>query len=76
MELANKFLPSVVVQIHDARNKVAFNTPMVSKKTPLFTVQRTSFYLLSQQLNHLAHPHHTGITVAQYITVMMLRIGE
>jgi len=34
VELANKFLPTIVVEIRDHRNTVAFKTPMVAKKPP------------------------------------------
>jgi hypothetical protein len=54
MELANKFLQSVVVQIRDSRNTVAFKTPRVLKKTPLLIVEKALLYQLSHQLNHLA----------------------
>jgi hypothetical protein len=48
----------------------------VLKKTPSSSSNQHLLYQLSHQLNHLARLFPTGITVAEYITVMMLRIGE
>jgi hypothetical protein len=38
VELANKSLRSIVVQIHRSRNTVAFKTPRVAKKPPFLIV--------------------------------------
>ena len=50
---------------------VSFYTPMLSKKPPYQTSIGFLFYPLSHQLNHLARLIQTGITVADYIAVMM-----
>ena len=42
MELANKFPPTIVVEIPNSRNTVAFKTPMVLKKPPLLIFQQAS----------------------------------
>ena len=44
---------------------VAFNTPMVANKPPLFAVQQVFFLLVFHQLSKLAGLFSTGIVVAQ-----------
>jgi hypothetical protein len=39
VQLENKFLPTIVVEIRDHRNMVAFKTPQVLKKPPLLIFQ-------------------------------------
>ena len=64
VKLANKFLPTIVVEISNARNTVAFKTPRVLKKPPLLIFREQPLYQLSRQLNHLATSFSAGIAVA------------
>jgi hypothetical protein len=65
VKLTTKSLQSVGVESHRSRSAVAFKTPRVAKKTPLLIVEQAFLHDLSHQLNHLAHLHHTGTTVAE-----------